>query len=330
MEQGTEESRFADIVMAEMPSLETPETVEIHEHGPRDGFQAEEQFIPTDTKVAVIDALSKTGVSSIQATSVVHPKAVPQLSDAEEVMARITRVPDVRYTVLVPNLRGAERAVPLEADGWELMLAVTDSYSLSNANRKTKDALREIEPVVEMAKEAAVELIGSMSTALGCPYEGQVPLERVLYVAEAYYQMGVRNISVADTVGVADPQLVYRTMTALKRALPEVNFGLHLHNTRGMALANVLAALQAGVTSFDTAVGGLGGSPFAAGATGNVSTEDLVHMLDLMRVKSGVDLDQVLSVSQEVSKVVDHPLESAVFRAGKASDLQPAPEGQNL
>lgn len=330
MERRMGESQFAEITMMEMPSLETPKRVEIHEHGPRDGFQAEEQFISTDTKVAVIDALSKTGVASIQVTSVVHPKAVPQLSDAEEVMARITRIPGVRYTVLVPNLRGAERAVPLEADGWELMLAVTDSYSLSNANRTTEEALRGIEPVIEMAKEAEVELIGSMSTALGCPYEGQVPLEKVLYVAEAYYQMGVRNISVADTVGVADPQLVYRTMTALKRILPEVDFGLHLHNTRGMALANVLAALQAGVTSFDTAVGGLGGSPFAPGATGNISTEDLVHMLDLMKVESAVDLDRVLSVSQEVGKMVGHPLESAVFRAGKASELQPPPEGQNL
>ncbi len=330
MDRGMGESRFAEVVMAEMPSLETPETVEIHEHGPRDGFQAEEQFIPTDTKVAVIDALSKTGVASIQVTSVVHPKAVPQLYDAEEVMARITRVPGVRYTVLVPNLRGAERAVPLEADGWELMLAVTDSYSLSNANRKTEEALRGLEPVVEMAKEAGVEVIGSMSTALVCPYEGSVPLERVLYVAEAYYQMGVRNISVADTVGAANPLLVYTTMSTLKRALPEANFGLHLHNTRGMALANVFAALQAGVTSFDAAVGGLGGSPFAPNATGNVATEDLVHMLDLMQVESGVDLDRILSVSQEVGKVVGHPLESAVSRAGKASELQPAPEGQNL
>ncbi len=330
MDRGVGESRFAEVVMAETPSLETPKTVEIHEHGPRDGFQAEERFIPTDTKVAVIDALSETGVASIQVTSLVHPKAVPQLSDAEEVMARITRVPSVRYTVLVPNLRGAERAVPLEADGWELMLAVTDSYSLSNANRKTEEALRGLEPVVEMAKEAGVELIGSMSTALVCPYEGPVPLERVLYVAEAYYQMGVKTLSVADTVGAADPLLVYATMSTLKRALPEVNFGLHLHNTRGMALANVLAALQAGVTSFDTAVGGLGGSPFAPNATGNVATEDLVHMLDLMQVGSGVDLDQILSVSQEVGKVVGHALESAVSRAGKASDLQPAPEGQNL
>jgi hydroxymethylglutaryl-CoA lyase len=310
---------------------ELPGAVEVNEVGPRDGFQAEEAFIPTKRKVEIIDALSRTGVARVQVTSVVHPKAVPQLIDAEEVIARIERVPGVRYTVLVPNLRGAERAVPMGADGWELMLSVTDSHSRSNANRSTEEALEGMEPVVALARQNGVEEVtGAMATALGCPFEGKVPFERVLYVAEAYRAMGVRHVSVADTVGVADPRLVFETMAGLKEKLPDVGFALHLHNTRGMALANVLAALQAGVTEFDSSVGGLGGCPFAPGATGNVSTEDLVHMLDLMGVRSGVDLDAVLDVAREVKEVVGHPLESAVARAGKADALHEAPQEQVL
>jgi hydroxymethylglutaryl-CoA lyase len=307
-----------------------PGAVEVNEVGPRDGFQAEDEFIPTGRKLEIIDALSRTGVTAIQVTSVVHPKAVPQLVDAEEVMARIERVPGVRYTVLVPNLRGAERAVPMNADGWELMLSVTDSHSRSNANRSTEEALKGMEPVVALARESGVEVTGSMATALGCPFEGKVPFERVLYVAEAYRAMGVSHISVADTVGVADPRLVFETMSGLKESLPDVALGLHLHNTRGMALANVLAALHAEVTEFDSALGGLGGCPFAPGASGNVSTEDLVHMLDLMGIRSGVDLDAVLAVSREVKKIAGHPLESAVARAGKSSDLHEAPRAQVL
>jgi hydroxymethylglutaryl-CoA lyase len=309
---------------------ELPAAVEVNEVGPRDGFQAEEEFIPTGRKVEVVDALSRTGVAAIQVTSVVHPKAVPQLADADAVMARIERAPGVRYTVLVPNLHGAERAVPMNADGWELMLSVTDSHSRSNANRSTDEALKGMEPVVALARENGVEVTGSLATALGCPFEGRVPFERVLYVAEAYRAMKVMRISVADTVGVADPRLVFETMSRLKERLPDVRLGLHLHNTRGMALANVLAALQAGVTQFDSSVGGLGGCPFAPGATGNISTEDLVHMLDLMGVRSGVDLDSMLAVAREVSEVVRHPFESAVARAGKASDLHEAPQTQVL
>jgi hydroxymethylglutaryl-CoA lyase len=309
---------------------ELPERVEINEVGPRDGFQAESEFIPTERKVEIVDALSRTGVAAIQVTSVVHPKAVPQLADAEEVMARIERVPGLRYTVLVPNLRGAERAVPMNADGWELMLSVTDSHSRSNANRSTDEALKGMEPVVALARENGVEVTGSMATALGCPFEGRVPFERILYIAEAYRAMGVRHLGVADTVGVADPRLVFETMSGLRERMPEMGLGLHLHNTRGMALANVLAALQAGVTEFDSSVGGLGGCPFAPGATGNISTEDLVHMLDLMGVACGVDLDSMLAVARDVREVVGHPLESAVARAGKASDLHEAPRAQVL
>lgn len=298
-----------------------PESVGIHEVGPRDGLQNEKEFISTETKISIVDAISRTGVESIQVTSVVHPKAVPQLADAENVMAGIERRESVRYTVLVPNLRGAERAVPMEADEWELMLSVTDSHSRANANRPTEEALRGMEPVVALARESGVEIAGGMATALGCPFEGKTPFERVAYVVEAYHEMGIRRVGVADTVGVADPRLVYETMSGLAERFPDVRFVLHLHNTRGMALANVLAAMRAGVRDFDSSVGGTGGCPFAPGATGNVSTEDLVHMLGLMGMKTGVDLDAALAVARDVQDVLGRPLESTVLRAGKSDDL---------
>lgn len=301
--------------------MNLPESVEIHEVGPRDGLQNEKEFIPTERKVAIVDALSRTGVESIQVTSVVHPKAVPQHADAEEVMARIERREGVRYTVLVPNLRGAERAVPMRADEWELMLSVTDSHSRANANRSTEEALRGMEPVVALARESGVEVAGGMATALGCPFEGKVPFERVAYVVGAYYEMGLRRVGVADTVGVADPKLVYETLSGLAERFPDVRFVLHLHNTRGIALANVLAAMQAGVRDFDSSVGGTGGCPFAPGATGNVSTEDLAHMLGLMGVRTGVDLDAMLAVARDVQETLGHPLESAVLRAGRSDEL---------
>lgn len=304
-----------------MSRMNLPESVEIHEVGPRDGLQNEREFVPTEKKIDLVNTLAQTGVASVQVTSVVHPRAVPQLADAEEVVANIVRREGVRYTVLVPNLRGAERAVPMKADGWELMLSVTDSHSRANANRSTEAALRGLEPVVTLARESGVEVAGGMATALGCPFEGRVPFERVVWVVEAYREMGVRRIGVADTVGVADPKLVYETMGGLTERFPDVRFGLHLHNTRGMALANVLAGLQAGVRDFDSSVGGTGGCPFAPGASGNVSTEDLAHVLDLMGVKTGVDVDAVLLVARWLQRTLGHPLESAVLRAGKSDDL---------
>lgn len=314
-----------------MTAWRLPSRAVVREVGPRDGFQAEAAHIPTDAKVAIVDELSRTGVPVIQATSVVHPRAVPQLADAEEVMRRITRRDGVRYSVLVPNLRGAERAVGMRADEWDLMLSVTDSHSRSNANRDTWPALDALAPVVELGHEHGVRVVGGLATALGCPFEGRVPYQRVRDVAGRYHDMGLRHMSVADTIGVADPALVHDTMTRLRSDFPDVEFGLHLHNTRGMALANALAGLQAGVTSFDGSVGGMGGCPFAPGASGNLATEDLVHMLDLMGVDTGVDVHALRAVANgAVSDVVDHPLESSVARAGVSWTLHAAPDHQVL
>lgn len=317
----------------EVPSLpfEVPARVEVNEVGPRDGFQLERALIPTDDKIAIVDALSDTGVPAVQVTSFVRPAAVPQLRDAEDVMAGISRRPGVEYAVLVPNPKGAERALPYRADVWETMLSVSDAHSRANANRDTADALAGMRDVVAVAQENGVTVTGGMATALGCPFEGRISLDRLTWVANAYHEMGVRRLTLADTAGMADPAHVYAVGSALREAFPDVRFALHLHDTRGLGLANVLAGLAAGVTDFDSSVGGLGGCPFAPGATGNIATEDLVHLLDLLGVESGVDLDALLEISRgPVAHAVPHALESSLSRADPSWVLHDAPDAQRL
>jgi hydroxymethylglutaryl-CoA lyase len=311
--------------------FELPARVVVNEVGPRDGFQLERAVIPTERKIRIIDALSRTGLTHVQATSFVRPEAVPQLRDAEEVMAGITRVPGVSYAVLVPNLKGAQRALAHHADVWETMLSVSDAHSRANANRDTAEALAGMRDVVALAQESGVEVVGGMATALGCPFEGRVGYDRVAWVVSAYRDMGVRRITAADTSGVADPAHVHDVSSRLVRDFPDMTFALHLHDTRGLGLANVLAGMAAGIIDFDSSVGGLGGCPYAPGATGNIATEDLVHMLALMGVETGVDLGALLEISRgQVAEVVDHPLESSLSRAEPSWVLHPSPAGQQL
>jgi hydroxymethylglutaryl-CoA lyase len=308
-----------------------PERVRVNEVGPRDGFQLERVMIPTPAKVEIVDALSRTGVHGVQVTSFVRPDAVPQLQDGAEVMRAMTRQPGVTYAVLVPNLKGAQRAVEHGAQVWETMLSVSDSHSRANANRDTSEALAGMYDVVALARRHGVEMAGGMATALGCPFEGRVPYDRVAWVVATYHEMGVRHVTVADTVGVADPAHVYGTMSRLRSDFPDITFALHLHDTRGLGMANVLAGMAAGVVDFDASVGGLGGCPFAPGATGNIATEDLVHMLALMGVDTGVDLDALVAVSRDlVAPVIDHPLESSLSRADPSWSLHPSPASQVL
>jgi hydroxymethylglutaryl-CoA lyase len=308
-----------------------PRAVRVNEVGPRDGFQLERVMIPTPKKVEIVDALSRTGVDGLQVTSFVRPDAVPQLQDGAEVMRAMTRRPGVTYAVLVPNLKGAQRALEHHADVWETMLSVSDSHSRANANRDTSAALAGMADVVSLAHEHGVEVAGGMATALGCPFEGRVPYDRVAWVVSAYHDMGVRHVTVADTVGVADPAHVYATMSRLGSDFPDIRFALHLHDTRGLGMSNVLAGMAAGVAEFDASVGGLGGCPFAPGATGNIATEDLVHMLALLGVETGVDLDALIDVSRDlVAPVVDHPLESSLSRAEPSWSLHPSPAAQLL
>jgi hydroxymethylglutaryl-CoA lyase len=304
--------------------------VHIMEVGPRDGFQSEKQFIPTETKIKVINALSRTGVPAIQVTSFVHPKAIPQFVDAEDVVAGIDIVPGVSYRALVPNMRGLERVRPFRRriDTVNLMLSVTESHNRANGNRSIEETLEEIAGMTKVAHGEGFAVSGSMICALGCPFEGQVPVETLGEIASSYVELGITAISIADTIGVANPKLVYDTVSYLVGKYPEVTWNMHLHNTRDMALANTLAALEAGVSRFDGGVAGLGGCPYAPGATGNIATEDMVNMLHGMSIETGIDLDKLIAVARMHEEFIPHALDSSLLRAGRGNVLLPPPERQ--
>ncbi|RIK37509.1 MAG: hydroxymethylglutaryl-CoA lyase [Chloroflexi bacterium] len=299
-----------------------PKAVTIVDVTTRDGFQMETgPFIPTAAKIEIVNRIARSGIPEIQVTSFVHPRAVPQLADAAEVFQGIDRLPGVKYRALVPNAVGAERALAAGADELNLMVSVTDSHSLANANRTTADALALLEPVLELAERAGVPATAGGATGLGCPFEGFPPVERLYEVYGFFYERGVRKMSVADTAGMANPLLVYDRLSRLRERFPEASFALHLHDTRRMATANILAGLEAGVTEYDGAVGGLGGCPYSPGATGNIATEELVHFFDALGISTGVDLDALLTIARRLREIVGHELDSAILRAGKSTDL---------
>jgi hydroxymethylglutaryl-CoA lyase len=308
--------------------MKLPRKVTVVEVGPRDGFQSEKQFIPTHRKVDIVNALSRTGLKKIQVTSAVHPKAIPQLADAEEVMTKIDRLPGVHYRILAPNLRGVQRAILFKPDEINLMMSVTDSHNRSNANRSVDESLQEFDTLVPMIMAAGISVIGGMGCALGCPFEGKVSIQKLERIADRYLSMGIRSVGLSDTVGVANPQLVYDVASHMRDKYPDVHFHMHFHNNRGLALANILAGMQAGVTEFDAAIGGLGGCPYAPNASGNIATEDVVNMMTEMGIETGVDLDALLMVSAMVKEVIPHPLDSAVVKSGKPWVLQKAPDCQ--
>ena len=283
--------------------------------GPRDGLQNEDP-IPTDAKVSLIDALSLTGVERIEAVSFVRPLAIPQMADADEVWSRINRASGVRYSALVPNLRGALRAIDAGMTELEVVVSASETHNLKNVNRTTGESLDEIAAVLDMAhlRGATVQVI--VSTAWGCPYEGEVPVRRVVSVASRAVRDGAASVSFGDTTGMATPTRVRTLVGAFREANPGTPLNMHFHNTRGTGLANVLAALELGVADFDASVGGLGGCPYAPGATGNVATEELVHMAEDMGIDTGISLDAMLEAAAEAERAVGHTLPSQLLRAG--------------
>ena len=308
--------------------MNLPKKVTIVEVGPRDGFQSEKQFIPTEKKVEIVNALARTGLMNIQVSSVVHPKAIPQLADAGEVMEKIERLPGVSYRLLAPNLKGVQRALLLKPAKINLMMSVTESHNRSNANRSIDETLKEYETLVPMILEKGIAVSGGMACGFACPFEGKVSLRQIERVADRYLEMGIDSMGIADTVGFASPKQVYDTVAYLLDKYPDVHWLAHFHNHRDLALPNILAAMQAGFTEFDSAIGGLGGCPYAPNAAGNVATEDLVNMLTEMGIETGVDLDKLLAVAETVKEVIPHPLNSAVLKAGKPWVLAKAPECQ--
>ena len=300
-----------------MTRPDLPARVTIREVGPRDGLQAERPLTVED-RARLIDALSATGVPKIEAVSFVSPKAVPAMADAAEVWARVRRADGVAYSALVPNRRGAEAAV--EAGGFaslQAFLAASDGYNRHNVGKSVEESVDDVRQVIDVAHPAGLTVECSISSSFGDAYDGDVSPERVLDVARWLVDAGVDALSIADTTGMATPTRVWDVVGLLRERLPDMPLSLHFHDTRGTAMANALAAMEAGVTELDTSVGGLGGSPFAPpGANGNLATEDLVHMLTDMGIETGVDLDRVLDAARLVEELVGHPLASQVSRSG--------------
>ena len=298
--------------------------IHFNEVATRDGFQIEPEFIPTDTKVALVDALSECGYAKIEVTSFTSPKAIPMLRDAEEVMGRIRRAPGVEYTVLVPNLRGAERALESRADELNLVMSTSETHNLANLRMPREHSFAALAEVVRRV-DGRTPINVSLSTCFGCPMEGEVPLTEVLRLADRFADLGVRGLTICDTTGMAHPAQVKAVCEALQARFAHLQLTLHFHNTRGMGLANVLAAVQSGITRFDGSLGGLGGCPYAPGASGNISSEDAIHMLDAMGYDTGIDLPLLLSVARQMPAIVGHEVPGQVAKAGRISDLHPAP-----
>jgi hydroxymethylglutaryl-CoA lyase len=297
-----------------------PAAVSLREVGPRDGLQNEDP-VPTAAKIDLIDRLSRTGLSRIEAVSFVHPLAIPQMADADEVWASIEHVDSVRYSALVPNLRGAVRALDAGVREIEVVVSASDTHNRKNVGRSTDDSLADIELVVTLAHERGATVQAIVATAWGCPYEGDVPVERVLAVAGRALLAGADGLSYGDTTGMATPGRVTRLVGETRMAYPDTALNLHFHNTRGTGLANVVAALSLGVSDFDASVGGLGGCPYAPGASGNVATEEFVHMVEDMGVATGVDLEALLDAAAQAERIVGRTLPSQVLRAGPRTRL---------
>jgi hydroxymethylglutaryl-CoA lyase len=299
-----------------VPALSS--TVRIREVGPRDGFQNEPEVIPTSDKVRLIDMLAGTGLPRLEVTSFVRPDVIPQLADAAEVLAAITRPADVSYSVLIPNERGLERALEQRDrfDEINVFLSATESHNKRNKNRTIAESLDDLGRTVARAREEGLRCEGVISVVFGCPYEGEVAPDRVLEIADALAEMGCEEVSFGDTTGMANPRQVGEFLASATERLDGVELTAHFHNTRGQGLANVLAALEQGVSSFESAFGELGGSPLTPGATGNISTEDLVSMLHEMGVETGVDLEPLLDASRAAEELLGRPLGAHVLWAG--------------
>ena len=302
-------------MLVTLPAL--PHTVRVVEVGPRDGLQNEKALIPTEQKIQFIAMLAEAGLPVVEATSFVSPRAIPQLSDADAVMAGLTRLPTTSYPVLVPNLKGMERALAAGVQAIAVFTAASESFTHHNINATIAQSLANFRPVVALAQREGIPVRGYISTVFGCPYEGAVEPKRVLYVAQALLEMGVNELSLGDTIGVATPNQVVDVLGLLLTvgAIPVEQLAVHFHDTRGTALANVLMALQLGVSIVDSSAGGLGGCPYAPGAAGNLATEDLLYMLHGMGIRTGVSLEKVVAATRFIAPLLGHAPTSKYYQA---------------
>jgi hydroxymethylglutaryl-CoA lyase len=301
-----------------------PKRVEIIEVGPRDGFQILPNFIPTADKIRVIESLIQAGIRRMEVTSFMHPRAVPQMRDAAEVMREIRRN-GCQCFVMAPNLKGAERAIEAGADMLNLVVSASESHNRSNVRMGVNESLAGFPAVLELAERAGIPVRASIATVFGCPFEGDVPIERVLYVGRKLIDMGCIELNLCDTTGMANPAQVAHVAQRVLKEFEGARIAMHFHNTRGAGAANLLAAMQNSVTSFEASLGGLGGCPFAPGATGNVCTEDMVHMLHAMGVDTGIDLPELLASVREAEQILGIRFPGQVIKAGRSCDLHPSP-----
>lgn len=291
------------------------ESVRIVEVGPRDGLQNEKQVVPAATKVELIERLAACGLRTVEATSFVSPKWIPQLADAAEVYTGVRKRPGVTYPVLVPNLQGLERALAVGVREIAVFSAASEAFNRKNINASIDESLQRFEPVMERARAEGLRVRGYVSTVLGCPYQGEVPLADVVRVAATLHRMGCYEVSLGDTIGVGTPGRTAAMLDAVARVVPVDKLAGHYHDTYGQALANVYASLERGVAAFDSSVAGLGGCPYAKGATGNVATEDVVYLLHGLGIATGVDLDRLVDAGEFICAALGRPTNSRVGRA---------------
>jgi hydroxymethylglutaryl-CoA lyase len=296
------------------PPKERPR-VSITEVGTRDGFQSEPKLIPAEVKAGVIDALIAAGVRHIEATSFVSPRAVPQLADANEVLARVRRRADAHIAALVPNARGAERALGAGVDEMVCFVSASETHNETNLNAPIAGSLANVAEIAGIVRGKAA-LRGAVACAFGCPFEGEVPIDAVLRIVDAYAKVGVDRLTLGDTTGMATPPTVARLVEAIGQRFPELPIALHFHNTRGVGLANVMVGLDLGIREYESSIAGLGGCPFAPGATGNICTEDLVYLLEESGFDTGIDLDALIAVARRVEEIIGRPLPGQVMKAG--------------
>lgn len=299
--------------------MSLPARVTMREVGTRDGIQSLGAFVPTEHKIEMANRLARTGLTRIEVTSFVSPRAVPQMADAEQVMAGIERVPGVAWEPLVPNVRGTERALLTKPDRVMVVLAASDTFNMKNIRMSIEDSLKNVGEIVALARQANTPVTAGIATSFGCPFEGEVPEERLLNIVGQLLELGSDEVMIADTTGMANPLQVERTIGKVRERWPETPFALHFHNTRGMGLANVVAGLHAGVSIYDASIGGIGGCPFAPKATGNVSTEDVVHMLHEMGIETGIDLEALITCAERMGEILGSELPGQVMKAGPRS-----------
>lgn len=295
--------------------MKLPSKVKIREVGPRDGFQSLKNFLPTEKKLKIIEALIQAGVNNIEATSFVSPKAVPQLKDAMYLMALVPRN-DVTYSVLVPNLKGAQDAIASNADELVVVISASETHNQKNIHRTIGESLGDLEPIFKLSKEKCIPIIGAISVSFGCPYEGNVPEKHVFRIVESCLSRGASSIILADTTGMATPIRVHDIVRQFLSQYPETELSLHFHNNRGTAIANLLTSLMEGVTTFDTSLGGIGGCPYVPQASGNLPTEDVVFMLEDMGVSTGIDLEKLIEAAELLENFLGHTLPGQVMKSG--------------